>query len=70
MEREIRMSTKSEYYKRIKGILFFAKQTFLNEDGREIVPTLESLVEFEKKLNSIVNELKKLEGELLKTWGT
>jgi len=60
MEREIRMSVKLENYKRIKGILFSAKQTFLNEDGREIMPTLEKLEEF----NTVLSRIKKLVDEL------
>jgi len=54
------MSIKPENYKKIKGILLSAKQTFLNEDGREIVPTLENLTKFNEELTKI----KKLVDEL------
>ena len=42
-------------YKKIKGLLFFAKQAFLNERGREIIPTLENLEIFKEKLNEILH---------------
>ncbi len=54
------MSVKLENYKKIKGILFFAKQTFLNEKGQEIVPTLDNLKIFSEKLNKIVNLVEEL----------
>lgn len=52
-------------YKKIKKLLFLAKQTFLNEKGQEIMPTLDNLVAFEKEFNIIQKLLLKLEGELL-----
>ncbi len=48
-------------YKRIKGLLFFAKQTFLNEKGQEITPTIENLMEFKEKINSIMSLLNEIE---------
>lgn len=59
-----------ENYKKIKKLLGFAKQTFLSDKGMEIIPTLDNLVAFEKELNILVNILRELEQELLKTWGT
>lgn len=52
-------------YKKIKGLMFFAKQTFLNEKGREITPTLENLRIFKEKLNDISQLVDKIEEELL-----
>jgi len=59
------MKDKLDNYTKIKKLLYLAKQTFLNEKGREIIPTLEDLVEFEKELNIVRNLLMKLEDELL-----
>ena len=47
------MKVKIENYKKIKGLMVFAKQTFLNEKGQEITPTLENLVTFRKELRKI-----------------
>ena len=49
-----------ENYKKIKGLMFWAKQAFLNEKGREIMPTLENLEKFNEeltKIKTIVDEL-------------
>lgn len=59
------MEIKLQNYMRIKKLLFLAKQTFLDEKGREIIPTLDKLVEFEKEFNITQKLLLKLEGELL-----
>lgn len=63
------MKVKLDIYKKIKGLMFFAKQTFLNENGQEIIPTLDNLVGFEKKFNIVQKLLMELEQELLKTLG-
>ena len=63
------MKTLLENYKKIKGLMVYAKQTFLNEKGQEIMPTLDNLVGFEKKFNIVQKLLMELEDELLKTWG-
>lgn len=60
------MKVKLDNYMKIKKLLFLAKQTFLDEKGQEIMPTLDNLVPFEKELNIIRNMLVKLEQELLK----
>jgi len=44
-----------ENYKKIKKLQFFAKQTFLDEKGMEIMPTLENLEVFRKELKKIIN---------------
>lgn len=58
------MKVKIENYKKIKRLLFFAKETFLNEKGQEIEPTLENLVMFRKELRK-VTELVHLKQEEL-----
>jgi len=60
------MQVKLDNYKKIKGLLFFAKQTFLNEKGQEITPTIENLMEFKEKINSIMSLLNKIEEVLYK----
>ena len=62
------MKTLLDNYKKIKKLLFLAKQTFLNEKGQEIIPTLDNLVGFERELNIVQKLLMELEQELLKTW--
>ena len=47
------MNTKIENYTKIKKLQYWAKQTFLNEKGQEIVPTLKSLDVFNKELHKI-----------------
>ena len=65
MESEIRIMTiKLENYKRIKGILTSAKQTFLNEKGQEIMPTLENLVVFKQQISSLLRMLDEIEERL------
>ena len=49
------MNVKLENYKKIKGLMFFAKQTFLNEKGMEIIPTLEKLEVFRQELKKILD---------------
>ena len=49
------MNVKLENYKKIKGLMFFAKQTFLDEKGMEITPTLENLEVFRKELKKIID---------------
>ena len=58
------MKSKLENYKKIKGLMFYAKQTFLDEKGMEIIPTLENLMEFKEKLNSIIRLLDEIEEKL------
>ena len=58
------MKAKLENYKKIKGLMFYAKQTFLNEKGQEIMPTLENLMEFKEELNSIIRLLEEIEEKL------
>ena len=58
------MKVKIETYKRIKGLMVFAKQTFLNEKGQEIEPTLENLMGFKEKLRSIMNLLNEIEEKI------
>ena len=51
---------KYDNYKKVKGLMFWAKQTFLNEKGMEILPTLEKLLKFNEeltKIKTIVDEL-------------
>ncbi|KKL91474.1 hypothetical protein LCGC14_1894290 [marine sediment metagenome] len=60
------MQVKLDNYKKIKGLLFFAKQTFLNEKGQEITPTIENLMEFKEKINSIMSLLNEIEEGLHK----
>lgn len=60
------MKAKLDNYKKIKGLLFFAKQTFLNEKGQEITPTIENLMEFKEKINSIMSLLNEIEEGLHK----
>lgn len=61
------MKSKLDNYKKIKGLMFFAKQTFLDEKGMEIMPTLEKLDIFKKELGKIntlvINLVHKLKGE-------
>lgn len=60
------MKSKLDNYMKIKKLLFIAKQTFLNEKGQEIIPTLESLEIFNKELGIIntlvINLVHKLKG--------
>ncbi len=51
---------KSENYKKIKGLMSFAKQTFLNEKGVEIEPTLENLEMFKKELREVIDLINRL----------
>ncbi len=60
------MKAKLQNYMKIKKLLFFAKQTFLNDKGQEIIPTLESLVEFKKLFNNVSHLLDEIEDELVK----
>ena len=51
---------KYDNYKKIKGLMFWAKQTFINEKGMEIMPTLENLTKFNEeltKIKQIIDEL-------------
>ncbi len=60
------MKAKIENYSKIKKLQYWAKQTFLNEKGQEIVPTLEDLEVFNKELHKIntlvINLVHKLKG--------
>lgn len=58
------MNVKLENYKRIKKVLTSAKQTFLNEKGQEIMPTLEKLVVFKQQIDSIMRILDEIEERL------
>ena len=58
------MKIKLENYKKIKGLMVFAKQTFINEKGQEIMPTLEGLKEFEEKIRNILKLLFEIEEKL------
>jgi len=58
------MKAKLENYKKIKGLMFHAKQTFLNEKGMEIMPTLENLMGFKEELNSIIRLLEEIEEKI------
>ncbi len=60
------MKAKLQNYMKIKKLLFFAKQTFLNEKGQEIIPTLEGLVEFKKVFNNVSHLLDEIEDEIVK----
>lgn len=60
------MNNKLNNYQKIKKLLYWAKQTFLNEKGMEILPTVENLIAFNIKVESFRNDLRKLENELLK----
>jgi len=53
-----------ENYKKIKKLQFFAKQTFLDEKGMEIMPTLENLMGFKEELNKIMRLLNQIEEKL------
>lgn len=55
------MKAKLQNYMKIKKLLFFAKQTFLNEKGQEIIPTLENLTEFKKLFNNVSHLLDEIE---------
>lgn len=60
------MKNQIDNYKKIKKLLYCAKQTFLNEKGVEVVPTLEDLNVFKKELGIIntlvINLVHKLKG--------
>ena len=58
------MKSKIENYKKIKKLQFFAKQTFLDEKGMEIMPTLENLMGFKEELNKIMRLLNQIEEKL------
>ena len=49
------MREKIDTYKRIKGLMYFAKQTFLSDKGMEIIPSLEKLEVFRKELRKIID---------------
>lgn len=49
------MKTKLENYKKIKELLKFAKETFLNEKRQEIMPSLENLEVFRQKLKKLLD---------------
>jgi len=49
------MKAKLDNYMKIKKLQYFAKQTFLNEKGQEIIPTLEKLETFISELNNIID---------------
>ena len=54
------MREKLDNYKKVKKLLYFAKQTFLSDKGMEVMPTLENLEVFRqelKKLLDLVDEL-------------
>ena len=51
-------------YKKIKKLQYWAKQTFLNEKGQEILPTLENLEVFEKELNLIADLIDVLKDDI------
>ena len=51
-------------YKKIKKLQYWAKQTFLNEKGQEIIPTLENLEVFEKELNLIADLIDVLKDDI------
>jgi len=51
-------------YKKIKKLQYWAKQTFLNEKGQEIMPTLENLEVFEKELNLIADLIDVLKDDI------
>ena len=47
------MNKKLDNYKRVKRLLYFAKETFLSDKGMEILPSLESAEVFRKELTII-----------------
>ena len=60
------MKTKYDNYKKIKGLMFWAKQTFINEKGMEIMPTLENLTKFNEELTKIKQIVDELYNDILK----
>ncbi len=60
------MKIKLENYSKIKKLQYWAKKTFLNEKGQEIMPTLEKLNIFKNELERINELVKNLEDELAK----
>ena len=59
------MKPKLKNYEKIKKLLYFAKQTFLNEKGMEILPTTETLGVFRRELKKILDLVDELGLELL-----
>lgn len=58
------MNNKLDNYKKIKRLLYWAKQTFLNEKGMEILPTEEKLNIFKEELQKIVKIVEELENDI------
>lgn len=51
-------------YKKIKGLMFWAKQTFISDKGMEIMPTLENLGNFKEKVRNILVLLNEIEEKI------
>jgi len=54
------MKKRLDNYKKIKKLLYFAKQTFLNDEGVEITPTLKNLETFRKELRLVLDLIDEL----------
>lgn len=58
------MNKKLDNYKRVKRLLYFAKETFLSDKGMEIMPSLENAEVFRKELTIIDKMVDELIDEL------
>ncbi len=56
---------KYDNYKQVKGLLYWAKQTFLNDKGMEILPTIKNLTKFNEELSKIKNIVDELYNAIL-----